>query len=93
MRSAPETPPYVAGQADLAQDPPTGISDMARWREAWRIRRAHPRWVVLWDAPAGQYRAYRRARARRETKLTDDSPEGLAAQIEKADQAERPTPV
>jgi NAD(P)-dependent dehydrogenase (short-subunit alcohol dehydrogenase family) len=38
---------------------------LAPWREAWRIRRAHPRWVVLWTASAGQYQAFRLSRRHR----------------------------
>ena len=63
--------------------------EMACWREAWRLRREHPRWVVIWVAQAGKYRAYRLSRARREAVLTADTPTGLAAQIEHAEQAER----
>jgi neutral trehalase len=62
---------------------------MACWREAWRLRREHPRWVVIWVAQASQYRAYRLSRAQRESVLAADTPAALAAQIEQAEQAER----
>jgi hypothetical protein len=64
-----------------------GTDHMASWREAWRIRRAHPQWVVLWVAPAGQYRAHRLSRKRRDTILAATTPEDLTAQIEQAEQA------
>lgn len=66
--------------------------DLARWREAWRLRRAHPRWVVVWAADAGQYGAYRLSRARRDTILAAGTPAELAAQIEQAEQADRARP-
>ncbi len=67
----------------MSQAPPgTGITDMAQWREAWQIRRAHPRWAVAWIAPAGQYQAYRLSRKQRHTILAAATPEDLTAQIE-----------
>jgi hypothetical protein len=62
-------------------------SDMARWREAWRLRRQNPRWVVFWDADIGQYGAYPLSRARRSTILTAATPGDLASEIGHAEQA------
>jgi hypothetical protein len=75
--------------SSMTQNPPPtteGTDDMARWREAWRIRRAHPKWAVLWVAPADEYRAHRLSRTRRDTILTATTPEDLTAQIEQAEQ-------
>ncbi len=68
--------------------PPALAEELARWREAWQLRRAYPRWVVSWAADVGQYRAYRRARVRRDTILAAATPADLATQIEHAEQAE-----
>jgi hypothetical protein len=72
--------------------PPTLAEELARWREAWRLRRAHPGWVVFWVADAGQYGAYRLSRARRDAILAADAPSDLAIQIEHAEQAETEQP-
>ena len=37
------------------------------WREAARLRREHAGWVIIWLAPAGEYRAYRRLPGTRAT--------------------------
>ncbi|HEY7146268.1 MAG TPA: hypothetical protein VH637_18660 [Streptosporangiaceae bacterium] len=64
--------------------------DAARWREAAELRGEHPLWVVIWLAPAGRFRAYRRLPgARRDTALTDPTAAGLADQITRAEQAAR----
>ena len=69
-----------------APPPSPGLAeDLARWPEAWRLRRAHPRWVVFWAADAGQYGAYRLSQAQRDTILAADTPGDLAAQIEHAE--------
>jgi hypothetical protein len=72
--------------------PPAAANDDAgRWREASRLRRDHPRWVVIWLAPIRKFRAYARLPgARRDTALTASTPDGLAAQIGQAEQAARP---
>jgi hypothetical protein len=75
--------------------PPSGDQpaddDAGRWREAARLRRDHPRWVVIWLAPIRKYRAYARLPgARRDTALTASTPAGLAAQIGQAELAARP---
>jgi hypothetical protein len=62
--------------------------DAHRWREASRLRREHPRWVVIWLAPLAQFRAYARLPGtRRDTALTARTPAGLADQISHAEQA------
>jgi hypothetical protein len=71
--------------------PAWSAEDDACWREAVRLRREHPKWVVIWLASAKQYRAYRRLPgARRDTTLSAGKPEDLAAQITEAEQP--PTP-
>jgi hypothetical protein len=68
--------------ADLADS-------LAPWREAWRIRRTHPKWAVLWVAPAQQYQAFRLSRRHRDAVLAAATPEDLTAQIEHAEHAQR----
>jgi len=70
-------------------DPPAADDDDAgRWREASRLRREHPRWVVIWLASIRQFRAYARLPGtRRDTALTARTPAGLASQISQAEQA------
>ncbi len=64
--------------------------DAHPWREAARLRREHPRWVVIWLAPIQRFRAYARLPgARRDTALTAPTPAGLAGQISHAEQAAR----
>jgi hypothetical protein len=61
--------------------------DADRWREAARLRRDHHGWAVIWLAPAGEFRAYRRPPgARRDTALAAATASGLAAQISQAEQ-------
>ena len=64
--------------------------DAHRWQEASRLRREQAGWVIIWLAPAGEYRAYRRLPGtRRDTALAAPTPAGLAAQIGQAEQAAR----
>jgi hypothetical protein len=73
--------------------PDTALTEMAGdddhcWREAARLRREHRAWLVIWLAPAREYRAYRRtSNARRETVLCADTPDALVAQIVQAERA------
>jgi hypothetical protein len=72
------------------EPPPAAVDDddAGRWREASRLRREHPRWVVIWLAPIRQFRAYARLPgARRDTALTAPTPAGLADQISHAEQS------
>lgn len=65
--------------------------DAACWREAERLRGEFRGWVVIWLAPAGQFKAYRRMPgARRDTALSDATADGIAAQITQAERASRP---
>jgi hypothetical protein len=67
---------------------PPAADDAHRWREASRLRREHPRWVIIWLAPIRQFRAYARLPGtRRDTALTAPTPAGLADQISHAEQA------
>ena len=70
---------------------PPADDDAGRWREAARLRREYPRWVIIWLAPIQRFRAYARLPGtRRDLTLTADTPTGLAAQIAQAEQADRP---
>ena len=78
---------------DTAAGPCADDDDAGRWRQAARLRREHPGWIVLWLAPIGQYKAYRRLPgARHDTALTASTPADLAAQITQAEQGARRTP-
>ena len=74
-------------QAPTVLGAPSADDDAACWREAARLRREHPGWIVLWLSRIGQYRAYKLTRGRRETTLTADTPAALAEQIRRAEQA------
>jgi hypothetical protein len=76
----------------MTRSPPLGaaVADaLAPWREAWRIRRAHPKWVVLWAAPANQYQAFRLSRRHRDAVLAAATPGELTAQIEDAERSQQ----
>jgi hypothetical protein len=58
------------------------------WREAARLRKQHRGWIVVWLAPEGCYRAYRRLPgARRDTALSAATPAEMATLISQAEQA------
>jgi hypothetical protein len=61
--------------------------DEACWQHAARLRREHPAWVVIWVASIHRYRAYRLSRSRRDSALTAETPDDLATQISRAEQA------
>jgi hypothetical protein len=61
--------------------------DAACWRHAERLHSDHPGWVIIWLAPAREYRAYRLPDPRRDTTLAAPTPDGLAAAITKTEQA------
>ena len=66
---------------------PDSQDDAACWQEVTRLRRDHSRWVIIWLAPAGEYRAYRRLPgARRDTTLAAATPSALTAAIGTAEQ-------
>jgi hypothetical protein len=72
---------------DTAVGPCADDDDAGRLRQAARLRREHPGWIVLWLAPIGQYKAYRRLPgARHDTALTASTPTDLAARITQAEQ-------
>ena len=72
--------------------PGTG-DDADCWREAARLRREYRGWVIIWLAPAREYRAYRRLPgARRDTALAASTPGDLAALISQAERAVRTPP-
>jgi len=87
------------GQARVSPAPPPGAGsgpagedDAGRLREAARLRREHPGWVVLWLAHLRQFRAYPLVQARHGTALTAATSGDLAAQISHTAQAARKTP-
>jgi hypothetical protein len=58
------------------------------WREAARLRKEHRGWIVVWLAPEGCYRAYRRLPGtRRDTALSAATPAEMATLISQAEQA------
>jgi hypothetical protein len=69
-------------------DQPAAGDDAGQWREAARLRRDHPKWIIIWLAPIRRFRGYARLPgARRDTALTAATPAGLAGQIGRAEQA------
>jgi hypothetical protein len=76
-----------------ASDHESDQGDDARcWREAARLRREHPGWVVLWLDRTRQFRAYRLRQARHDSVLTAGTPADLVAQIGEAERSVRDTP-
>jgi hypothetical protein len=69
---------------------PEPADDTACWQVARQLREQHPGWVIIWVARIGRYRARPLFRTR-ETVLTAEAPEELAAQMSRAEQAARPT--
>ena len=64
--------------------------DADRLREAGRLRRERPGWVIIWLAPINEFRAYRRLPgARHDTALTAATADDLAILISNAEQAAR----
>ena len=55
--------------------------------DAARLRHEYPQWVVIWICSIRRYRAYRLSRSRRDSALTAETPDDLAAQISRAEQA------
>jgi hypothetical protein len=71
-------------------DQPAQGDDGWCWQQAARLRREHPAWVIIWLAPAAEFRAYGRLPgARRDTALNASTPTRLAALIGQAEQAAR----
>ena len=65
--------------------------DARCWREAARLRREHRTWVIIWLAPAREFRAYRRLPgARRDTALAAATAADLAVLISHAEQNASP---
>jgi hypothetical protein len=74
-----------AGAEDTTH--PDARDDAACWQEAARLRQDHSGWVIIWLAPAREYRAYKRLRgARRDTALAAATPSALTAAITQAEQ-------
>lgn len=77
----------VPGAVPVGQD--GAAEDYAdRWREAARLRREHPRWIVVWLVQSRQYEAYERLPgARRDSALTASTAGDLADLMSQAEQA------
>ena len=73
-----------SGDATLAPD-----GEAARWQAAKRIREERPRWVVIWLARTGQFKAYPKFAAPRGTTPSAQTPAELTAQMEQIEQAAR----
>ena len=67
----------------MNQQPAAG-NDAERWREVARLRNEHPDYVIIWLAPARQFRAYPLKQVRRAAALTAATAGGLAEQINRA---------
>ena len=63
--------------------------DTARWQVAKKLRDQHPGWVIIWLASISRYRARPLFRTARETVLTAQTAEELAAQMDHTEQAAR----
>lgn len=72
----------------MTDDAPGPAGDESRHQQAAaQIRRQHPRWVTIWVARAGHYRAWPLFRAARGTSLTAREPRELTAQMKQIEQA------
>lgn len=69
-----------------------GGQDAERWREAVRLRRDRPGWVIIWLAPACEFRGYRRLPGtRRDATVAGATADDLATAMSQAEQdAPRP---
>ena len=59
MTTVPGLPP--------AGPPAADEDDTGRWREAARLRREHPKWVIIWLAPIRQLPQVRDLLSRQES--------------------------
>lgn len=73
---------------DAAPADVKGGHDAQRWREAARLRHDRPGWVIIWLAPASEFRAYRRLPGtRHDTTVAAATAGGLAVAMTRAEQA------
>lgn len=80
----------IAAQGPALAGQPADDEDSWCWREAARLRRELPRWVIIWLSPAHEFRAYGRLPgARRDTALNAPTAARLAALIGQTEQAAR----
>jgi hypothetical protein len=64
-----------------------GEQDAERWREAARLRGQHSGWVIIWLAPAAEFRAYRRLPGtRHDTTVAAATADDLATAVSQAEQ-------
>jgi hypothetical protein len=93
--SVPGKPPAVSGKPPAVSGSPPSAdagdagADAVRRQIAAGIHRDHPRWVTIWVARTGRYRAWPLFRAPPGTDLTATTPEDLTAQIREIEQASR----
>jgi hypothetical protein len=81
----PAASAVLPAPASLASEP--GDDDADRWREAIRLRKEHPGWIVLWLDRLQQYRAYPLVQNRHRKIMTAPDPADLATLIQQADLA------
>jgi hypothetical protein len=67
------------------------VDDAEHWRAARQLRRDRPRWVVIWLADAGRYRAYPLFRTRGESVVTAATPPEAADQMAAIEKSARPS--
>lgn len=66
---------------------PEGDQGAERWREAAQLRRQHTRWVIIWLAPACEFRAYGGLPGtRRDATVAAATADDLAAAMTQAEQ-------
>jgi hypothetical protein len=89
-------PDAAAGTHGVAVQPVIGPDsgsddEAARWEAAARIRRDHPRWVVIWCARKGEFQARPLFRAPPDAVASGTTPEELIVQMDRIQRAsERP---
>jgi hypothetical protein len=61
--------------------------DASRWEAVRQLRRERPRWVIIWVAQIGKYRAYPPFRAWRGLVVTAATTDETAAQMDQIERA------
>ena len=83
-------PRVAAVQSGMGPDSESN-DEAARWEAAAQIRGDHPRWVVIWCAPKGEFQARPLFRAPPDTVVSGATPEELIVQMDRIQRAsERP---
>jgi hypothetical protein len=80
--------PAPGGTTPGGTAPGSTDSDAQRWREAAQLRAERKGWIIIWLAPEGCFKAYRRLPgARRDTALSAATSAEMDALIGRAEQA------